>query len=159
MSSDYFIITWVFWFSLCHTGLPTKDETSETISREKYCLFHYIHAVPCCFNLVAFYVKSPYKPVKEYMQGRSSSRHISRVLSRLYSLFFVGNSVCYKSKNKIINGKLKTKLNCFSGHPVSLHFINYFGTLCKSTFYQLFATFWLESWPIRWRLKEFFFTK
>ena len=52
-----------------YTGLPTKNETSETTVRNLYCPFLYIHE-PCDFALVFFFVQWLKRPLYDYIQGR-----------------------------------------------------------------------------------------
>ena len=53
-----------------NTGLPTKDETSETIVRNLYCLFPCEFTIACNCKLVAFFAKSSNTPLNKYIQGR-----------------------------------------------------------------------------------------
>ena len=47
-------LVWLYWKIWCTGGLPTKDETSETIVRNLYCLFPFIHDYQESVNLFVF---------------------------------------------------------------------------------------------------------
>ena len=51
------------------TGLPTKDETSQTTLVNLYYLY-FIFMSPCNFKLFFFFAKSFNKPLKYYILGR-----------------------------------------------------------------------------------------
>ena len=72
-----------------YTGLPTKNETSETTVRNFYWLFSYIH--------YTFFDKSWYKPFKDYIQFRSLIFNWDVILEEFQVLCtvssFVGNPV------------------------------------------------------------------
>ena len=44
--------------AVLYTGLPTKDETSETIVRNLHCLFPYIHNSQYNYKLLFFFAKN-----------------------------------------------------------------------------------------------------
>ena len=65
------------------TGLPTKDETSETIVRKLCCLVYL-----CNFELVIFFAKSYKYPLEDNIQGRSFTLRSSYLKSFRSSLQF-----------------------------------------------------------------------
>ena len=57
---------------VCSTGLPIKDETTETTVRKNeidtICFLIFMNS--CNYKLISFFAKSINKPLKDLIQGR-----------------------------------------------------------------------------------------
>ena len=108
-TGDFFSNLILFHIVYLITGLPIKDETSETTLRNIYSLYFLIFMIPCNCKLVCFCTKSFNKPLDNYIyKGRILIINLriltfQSFLSSLQSHPFVGNSVCAWKKCSIDN--------------------------------------------------------
>ena len=62
---------WPIVYNILDTGLPTKNETSETTVRNLYCQFPNMHDSLQQYKFLSSIVKSLIKPFKDHIQGRT----------------------------------------------------------------------------------------